>query len=228
MQGYLSRSAHNAVIDFYRLRNNAPEFVELDAPSMDGDKATVGELIAADAMPPDELALQAETVREVRRAMNALTDEQRFVLGGVLDGYEHKELSKALGKKTSATKSLYFRAYQSLKRAFLPKPPKPVKPPQPAKKRVERIKRVVVRKIDPMEKKSMRIVLEFRDALLEHGPQSALGLSTLTNARYSNVFRSLARYESVFTVVSLGAINQDKDTKIWGVRGVHDVHEVQR
>lgn len=200
-KGYLFRSAHNAVIDFYRKRDTALDKEELDAPYFcDGD-ATLGELLPDDTMQPDELALQAETVREVRGAMDALPRDQRFVLDRRMAGYEIGELADETGKSDSVVKALQYRAYGGVRvqlSACLNA--KQRTPPAPSSR-----------------------VAGIREALLSEGPLEVARLVSLMGVPHRTMCRLLNDFDEIF--VPVGKVKWQGGGRIWGLVGIHDTQQ---
>lgn len=108
LRAWFYRSAHNAVIDYYRRqkhrRHASLEFVVL-ASEEDPIQTTEKEIMA-DA---------------VRVALNELTaDQQQVVALKFLEGLTNDEVSEVMEKSVGAVKSLQHRALASLRRHLIP------------------------------------------------------------------------------------------------------------
>lgn len=209
-RGYLFRSAHNAVIDFYRARDREPEWEELDAPLLWGSvEATFGEQLANDAMQPDDLALQSETVSEVRFALGRLSDEQHFVVCKRMEGYEFAEIGSEIGKSEGAVKALQHRGMVAMGAQF------GVKPVTNVRLKMARDSQVKAKKTPT------RRAFDIRDILIREGPMNAPSLKRLSGATFLTVYRVLGLYDELFVTLE-GYPGQGN---IWGVRGIHDTQK---
>lgn len=104
LSAWLYRSAHNAVVDFYR-RQALRQHLPLDETLVDGD---------AD---PTAAVEQRLAVSRVRTALRELSLEQKDVIVlKFLEGMSNKEVAEALDKTVGAVKSLQHRALGALQR----------------------------------------------------------------------------------------------------------------
>lgn len=107
LKGYLYRSVHNWITDFYRQRPLPP--LELDAEILN---------------PHDHPEQEAEThlvTQHMRATLLHLTPEQRQVISlHFLEGWELAEIAEVMDKPIGAIKSLQHRALASLQRMLLP------------------------------------------------------------------------------------------------------------
>lgn len=112
---WLYRIATNLGVNFARDNRNersAPA-VYLDAP----DEETGARPDVADAAPgAEELILRKERMKAIRSHVDALPERQRMaVLMHKYQGMDYKQIGEVLKLSESATKSLLFRAYQTLR-----------------------------------------------------------------------------------------------------------------
>ncbi len=102
--GWLFRLARNAVIDFIRTRR---EHIELEA---------LAERSGHEPGPHDQVLLR-EDLAEMRRALGALTEEQRDVIAlRFFAGLSAKEAAEAMNKQDGTIRGLQFRAVAALRR----------------------------------------------------------------------------------------------------------------
>jgi len=103
LKGYLYRSTHNWVTDYYRRRRD--DF-ELD-----------DELPAKEQ---EEVGMEVErkiAQQHLRRALAQLSGEQYQVVSlHLIDGWDLEEIADTLGKSTGAIKSLQHRALENLRK----------------------------------------------------------------------------------------------------------------
>lgn len=197
-KGWLYRSAHNLVIDYYRDRNRWPEFVELDAPSTDSDKSTVGELIPCDAVQPDELALQAELADEVHDAIGNLTEQQRDVLSLRVQGYDLDEIAAIMDKDKPSVKSLQHRGFTTFHARY--------------QKRFG---------YDGPRPQRINCAQEVKEFLQEHGPMTRLEITKRLGKSSNEVRGALYAFADLF--VSVGKVeSMRQEANLWGIVGVHD------
>ncbi len=112
---WLYRIATNLAVNHARdtKRERAVQNVYLDAP----DEETGKQLdVADDAPSAEENILRHERVKAIRTHVNALPERQRMaVVMHKYQGMDYREIGEVLKLSESATKSLLFRAYQTLR-----------------------------------------------------------------------------------------------------------------
>lgn len=102
---WLYRIAHNAVVDYFRMRR---ETVSLDDVSREDRSANL-----------DELTDQQLTAEALQRAIRRLTEAQRqVILLRFIEGYSTEEVAVVMGKGEGAIRTLQHRALASLERIF--------------------------------------------------------------------------------------------------------------
>jgi len=107
LSAWLYRSAHNAVVDFYRRRAQR-QHLPLDEALVEGE---------ADPTAEAERRLAA---RQVRAALRELSMEQKdVILLKFLEGMSNQQVADALGKTVGAVKSLQHRALAALQRRLV-------------------------------------------------------------------------------------------------------------
>lgn len=100
--GWLYRLAHNAVIDFHRTRHEA---LSLDE-AMDTEDDQIG---------PEELTARRLDVQAVQKALRRLTPEQQqVIILRFVQGLNHSETAKVMGRNEGAVRGLQHRALESL------------------------------------------------------------------------------------------------------------------
>ena len=108
LRGWLFSVATNVVSDHHRRRYRAPQ------ESLDED-------IVSQEAGPDEIAEQAATREDLRRAVATLTGEQQHVLAMRYgQGLPIQDVARALGKTEGAIKQLQARAIAALSRKMAP------------------------------------------------------------------------------------------------------------
>ena len=101
---WLVRIAWNLALD--RRRRTRPEQMDVD----------FAEGLAARLVPADQVLAEAERLRRVLRAMDALPSAERSVLLlSAVEEMNHAEMSAVLGKSESAVRALLFRGRTHLK-----------------------------------------------------------------------------------------------------------------
>jgi RNA polymerase sigma-70 factor (ECF subfamily) len=117
---WILQIARMTVAGYYRKRESQPTFVTLTPSSLEGTNEEQGEGVLSLHHLAADPAYQVEAReewREVVKAINALTEEQRQVLvSRLILGYDVETVGRMLGKKGNAIKALQFRALQSLHR----------------------------------------------------------------------------------------------------------------
>ncbi len=112
---WLYRIATNLAVNYARDTRNerAAQTVYLDAP----DEETGATPDVADAEPTvEQRLLRDERMAAIRRHVMALPERQRMaVLMHKYDGMDYRQIGQVLKLSESATKSLLFRAYQTLR-----------------------------------------------------------------------------------------------------------------
>ena len=102
---WLYRMAHNAVIDYYRLKRT---FISLE----DIHQAEVRQEDGIE----EKLDLQIKS-QQLRAALQVLTEEQqRVLILKFIDGLSTREIARQLGKREGAVRGLQMRALQKLAR----------------------------------------------------------------------------------------------------------------
>ncbi len=112
---WLYRIATNLGVNYARDNKNerSAQTVYLDAP----DEETGAKPDVADTSPDaEELILRNERTKAIRAHVDALPERQRMaVLMHKYQGMDYKQIGEVLKLSESATKSLLFRAYQTLR-----------------------------------------------------------------------------------------------------------------
>jgi RNA polymerase sigma-70 factor (ECF subfamily) len=112
---WLYRIATNLAVNHARdnRRERAAQSVSLDAP----DEQTGMTLeVAGDEPSAEQSLLREERMKAIRRHVMALPERQRMaVLMHKYQGMDYREIGQVLKLSESATKSLLFRAYQTLR-----------------------------------------------------------------------------------------------------------------
>jgi RNA polymerase sigma-70 factor (ECF subfamily) len=104
LSGWLYRTAHNMVVDFYR-RQQHRRHLPLDETLVDCDDD------------PVETVERRLSAAQVRAALQHLTPDQRQVIVlKFLEGLSNQEVAKVLDKPVGAVKSLQHRALATLQR----------------------------------------------------------------------------------------------------------------
>jgi len=107
LSAWLYRSAHNAVVDFYR-RQALRQHLPLDETLVDGDADTTA------------VVEQRLVISRVRAALRELSLEQKDVIVlKFLEGQSNQEVAEALDKTVGAIKSLQHRALAALQRLLV-------------------------------------------------------------------------------------------------------------
>lgn len=93
----------------------------LNMPARDDDEAEVGDFIADDSPPPDELAVQTMLEADIGTLLALLSEKERRVLGlrfGLEDGdtYTLEEVGNILGLKREKVRQIEVRALRKLRR----------------------------------------------------------------------------------------------------------------
>ena len=102
-QGWIMGIARNVVADFYRRRERMTE-VALN-PNLTSSRQT----------DPTYHALQNETHRQLKAAIDQLTEEQRdVILMRFMEGVDIKSVANAINKSPGAVKGLQYRAMKAL------------------------------------------------------------------------------------------------------------------
>jgi RNA polymerase sigma-70 factor (ECF subfamily) len=101
-RSWLFTIAHNIVIDLWR-RDRQHRFLDPDLPVRDVTQS------------PEDLAIGADEDRRVRALLARLPERHRAAVELRLAGLSTAETAAALGISVSATKSLQFRAYRTLR-----------------------------------------------------------------------------------------------------------------
>jgi RNA polymerase sigma-70 factor (ECF subfamily) len=112
---WLYRIATNLAVNHARdtRHERAARTVYLDAP--DEETGTVPD-VAGDELSAEQRLLSEERVKAIRAHVMALPERQRMaVLMHKYQGMDYREIGDALKLSESATKSLLFRAYQTLR-----------------------------------------------------------------------------------------------------------------
>lgn len=102
LKGYLYRSAHNWITDYYRSRR---EETELDDEFPGSDQHDVREEV--------ERKMDRHQLRSVLSQLSS--DQYQVVALRFIEGWELDEVAGALGKSVGAVKSLQHRALQNLR-----------------------------------------------------------------------------------------------------------------
>jgi RNA polymerase sigma-70 factor (ECF subfamily) len=102
-QGWIMGIARNVVVDYYRQRERMTEV------------ALSEQITAAENSDPTRQALLSERQRQLMRAIQQLTDEQRdVILMRFMEGVNIKDVAKATNKTPGAIKGLQYRALRVL------------------------------------------------------------------------------------------------------------------
>ncbi|MGA4577614.1 RNA polymerase sigma factor [Limisphaera sp. VF-2] len=116
---WLFTIARNLCLNELRRRARHPaEPLEPPSAESEAPQRTLPDLHAA---PPTEALLQAELEEKIEEAIAALPENQRTALLLCRQGdWSYEEIAQVLGCSISATKSLIFRARETLKRRLKP------------------------------------------------------------------------------------------------------------
>jgi RNA polymerase sigma-70 factor (ECF subfamily) len=116
---WLFTIARNLCLNELRRRARHPaEPLEPSSPEPDTPVRTLPDLHAP---PPTETLLQAELEAKIEEAIAALPENQRTALLLCRQGdWSYEDIARVLGCSVSATKSLIFRARETLKRRLKP------------------------------------------------------------------------------------------------------------
>ncbi len=107
LKGYLYRSVHNWITDYYRQNPQPALALDLDMPDPDDN--------------PSEQAEIHMTTQHVRAALHTLTpDQQQVIALRFLEGWDIAEVATRLHKPIGAIKALQHRALAALQRLLLP------------------------------------------------------------------------------------------------------------
>jgi RNA polymerase sigma-70 factor (ECF subfamily) len=107
LSGWLYRVAHNLIVDELRRHQHR------DHEPLDG---TLGETLRAESDTLDQLVGHALAAERVRRALLALTDEQReIIVLKFLEGFSNAEVAEITGKTVGAVKALQHRGLCALR-----------------------------------------------------------------------------------------------------------------
>lgn len=99
--GWLFTIAHNLMVDWWRARKTA-------APLTDGHKAA--------GPGPEELAVESDSVREILKALDHLSDDQRQVLLlRLVGGLSCQETASVIGTTEGNVRALQHRGVQKLR-----------------------------------------------------------------------------------------------------------------
>jgi len=102
-QGWIMGIARHVVTDYYRKRERMPE-VKLNE-----------RLAAADESTPPQQAILNERKRQLKEAIEQLTDEQRdVILMRFMEGIDIRGVAQAVNKTPGAVKGLQYRALRAL------------------------------------------------------------------------------------------------------------------
>lgn len=109
LQGYLYRSAHNWITDYYRRRPPETPLPE--------DAAGDDPLPNKEQPGPPEIVEATQQQQQVRKALAMLTPEQRqVILLKYIEGWNNTQVAEALHKPVGAVKALQHRALESMRR----------------------------------------------------------------------------------------------------------------
>ena len=113
---WLFRIATHLALNSIRDRKKEKNHQSLDSTIDDGEGSTIERLVA-DGLPTVEQEMcEAVRLKEVRSAIQTLPDKQRTaVFLHKYEGLGYTQISKVLECSESATKSLLFRAYETLR-----------------------------------------------------------------------------------------------------------------
>jgi len=112
-RSWLFTIAHNIVVDTHR-RDRKHQ--SLDAPDRGGDMPLVESSTLTDpTRSPEEQAIAADTLRQVRQTLARLPETQRQIVELRLAELTGSEIAATLGMSLSAVKSAQFRAYAILR-----------------------------------------------------------------------------------------------------------------
>lgn len=112
---WLYRIATNLAVNHARdTRHERPEYtVRLDEPDRETGKTPD---LAADSLTAEEQVLKRERLAAIRAKVNALPERQRLaVIMHKFQQMDYREIAAVLKLSESATKSLLFRAYETLR-----------------------------------------------------------------------------------------------------------------
>lgn len=103
LKGYLYRSAHNWVTDYYRTRRDESE--------LDDEMPGSGQ---QEVVPEVERKIEQQRLRKV--LSNLSSEQYQVVALHFIEGWELEEVAAALGRSVGAVKSLQHRALQNLRK----------------------------------------------------------------------------------------------------------------
>jgi RNA polymerase sigma-70 factor (ECF subfamily) len=102
-RSWLFSIAHNVIVDFYR-QNRITDHIESDLPT----------LVDSDPL-PDELAVVADTSRQLHVALRHLPEVQRSIIELRLSGLKRAEIADVLNMTDPAVRSAQARAFIALR-----------------------------------------------------------------------------------------------------------------
>jgi RNA polymerase sigma-70 factor (ECF subfamily) len=104
VQAYLYRMAHNWITDHYR--RGSVHQVSLEDFELPDDSANPAALVAG----------QFERERIRAALMQLPAEQQKVILLRVVEGWPHEQVAEVVGKSAEATRSLQYRALNTLRR----------------------------------------------------------------------------------------------------------------
>jgi len=114
---WLYRIATNLALNAIRDRKPVAAMVQFE----DGAKQSDAAHIADERPTAEQLMMESERERMIRRAVEALPEKQcAAVILHKYQNVDYRQISKVLGVSESAVKSLLFRAYESLRARLEP------------------------------------------------------------------------------------------------------------
>lgn len=120
-KGWMYRIAHNAIIDYYMMRDRTPELIELDDLVEDrGEEGDLGnrtnaEILTSTDLTPHELFERTTIQNQVREAVNQLSEWQAWSISLRMEGFENDEIAEIASKDVRAIRQINTRAYAKLR-----------------------------------------------------------------------------------------------------------------
>jgi RNA polymerase sigma-70 factor, ECF subfamily len=113
---WLYRIATHLALNWIRDNRKTKGQQSLDQPVVDGQNGAMERQVTDGAPSAEQNLVRQVRMREIRAAVQSLPEKQRAaVLMHKYDGLGYSQISKVLACSESATKSLLFRAYETLR-----------------------------------------------------------------------------------------------------------------
>jgi RNA polymerase sigma-70 factor (ECF subfamily) len=119
---WLYRIAFNRALNWLRSQGQKKATVSYDAQSY----SALRRVLSDPCRNPESIMLDAEVVRRIHNAVNALPERQRTAVSlHKFEGLDYAQIAKRLHTTVPAVKSLLFRTYLSLQTRLRPEPDGP-------------------------------------------------------------------------------------------------------